>query len=187
MKELVSWPETKQVQYLRSTTLRPPSQRDVLRLSMHPADSPIPHQRMLPGDWHHRSDLLRSIQVGRGDLPERSDVAHKEQHAERERESERLGAAAAACLRQCRVGPTLRRNHIPRTRRLRQLRHLLPQVVFVFRLGLHRHPDPSTHCGDYIHHRLVCHGERTCTGNQVWPQTTHSRLLPRLLAALQQL
>ena len=151
--------------------------------------NPIRNQLML-SDNRHRGALGRRVQIRLVIPPERPDVAHAEIRAGRPRrkcQAERLGDDAAALLRQCRMGSTLRRYHIPRARRLRQLRHVLPQVVLVLRLGVHQHPDRSSHCGDYIHHCLACHGERTSTtSNQVGPQATDKRIVSGLLAALHQ-
>ena len=137
--------------------------------------SPIPLQHILSGD-RPRGAPVRRAQIRLVIPPGRPDFAPEGQRAgqpRHQRQVERLVDDAAARLRQCRMGPTLRRNHIPRARRLRQLRHLLPQVVLVLRLGLHRHPDRSTHCGDYSHRFLDWHDERTITtGNQVGTKAT---------------
>ena len=154
--------------------------------------NPIPNQLLLSDDRHRRGAPLLPPQMGllTPPEPERPNVAHADIRAgrpRRERQAERLGDDAAARLRQCRMGSTLRRYHIPRARRLRHRRHVLPQVVFVLRLGVHRHPERSSHCGDCIHHCLVCHGERaSTTSNQVGPQATDKRIVSGLLAALHQ-
>ena len=130
---------------------------------------------MLSDDRHHRGTSLRPPQVGRVTPPERPDVSHAEIHAgqpRREREAELLGDAAAALFRQCRVGRPRRRSRVHRARRLRHRRHLLPQMVLVFRLGLHRHSDRSPVRGDNNNQLLVFHDERTRRGNKVGPQAT---------------